>query len=158
MIGDSFLRGIRENVELSLNNKSGIYSMVRPGCDLNTLLESAKSVLGSLTHKDVILICGGSNDFNFDKDESIIDHIMDFIKTNHMNIVLANVLILYDLLYHSQVNKGIRSYHKKLMKITKEHKQVALIEIDRKYHTRHGLHFNKLGKLQLTNKITQMIY
>jgi hypothetical protein len=112
MIGHSFLRGIRENVELSLNNKSGIYSMVRPGCDLNTLLESAKSVLGSLTHKDAILICGGSNDFNFDKDESIIDHIMDFIKTNHTNIVPANVLILYDLSYHSQVNKGIRSYHK----------------------------------------------
>jgi len=41
MIGDSFLRGIRENVELSLNNKFGIHSMVKPGCDLNTLLESA---------------------------------------------------------------------------------------------------------------------
>ena len=51
MIGDSFLRGFRENVELSLNNKF---------------------VLGSLTHKDVILIFGGSNDFNFDKDETII--------------------------------------------------------------------------------------
>jgi hypothetical protein len=46
------------------------------------------------------------------------------------------------------------------MEITKEHKQVALIEtdIDRKYHTRHGLHFNKLGKLLLTNKITQTIH
>jgi hypothetical protein len=46
------------------------------------------------------------------------------------------------------------------MEITKEHKQVALIEIgiDRKYHTRHGLHFNKLGKLLFSNKITQAIY
>jgi len=43
------------------------------------------------------------------------------------------------------------------MEITKEHKQVALIEIDRKYHT-HGIHFNKLGKLLLTNKITQTMY
>jgi hypothetical protein len=47
MIGDSFLRGIRENVELSLNYKFGIYRMVKPGCELNTLLESARSVLGS---------------------------------------------------------------------------------------------------------------
>ena len=31
-------------------------------------------------------------------------------------------------------------------------------DIDRKYHTRHGLHFNKLGKLLFSNKITQMIY
>ena len=46
------------------------------------------------------------------------------------------------------------------MEITKEHKQVALIEIDidRKYHKRHGLHFNKLGKLLFSNKITQAIH
>jgi len=68
---------------------------------------------------------------------------MEFIKTNnHTNIVLTNVPVRYDLSYYLQENKGIRSFNKKLMEITKEHKQVALIElyIHRKYHTRHGLH------------------
>ena len=105
--------------------------MVKPGCELNTFLESANSVLGSLTQRDIILICGGSNDFNTGKGESIIDHIMEFIKTNnHTNIVLTNVPVRYDLSYYSPENKGIRSFNKKLMEITKEHKQVALIEID----------------------------
>ena len=64
--------------------------MVKKDCELNTLLESAKSVTGNLTHKDVIFICGGSNDFNFDKAESIIDHITEFIKTNnHTNIFFS---------------------------------------------------------------------
>ena len=47
-----------------------------------------------------------------------------------------------------------------MREITKEHKQVALIEIDvdKKYHIQHGLHFNKLGRLVLTDKVTQMIY
>jgi len=86
---------------------------------------------------------------------------MEFIKlNNHTNIVLANVSIQYDLSYYLQVNKGIRSYNKILMEIIKEYKQVALIEIDidRKYHIQHGLHFNKLGKLLFSNKITQAIY
>ena len=86
---------------------------------------------------------------------------MEFIKTNnHTNIVLTNVPFRYDLSYYSTEYKGIRSFNKKLMEITKEHKQVALIEIDtdRKCHTRHGLHFNKLGKLLFSNKITQAIY
>ena len=112
--------------------------MVKPGCELNTFLESANSVLGSLTQRDIILICGGSNDFNTGKGESIIDHIMEFIKTNnHTNIVLTNVPVRYDLSYYSPENKGIRSFNKKFMEIIKEHKQVALIErdIDRKYHT-----------------------
>ena len=109
-------------MELSRSNKFGIYSMVKPGCELNTLLESANNVLGSLTQRDIILICGGSNDFNADKGESIID-IMEFIKTNnHTNTVLTNVPIHYDLSYYSPENKGIRSFNKKLMEITKEHK------------------------------------
>jgi len=79
---------------------------------------------------------------------------MEFIKTNdHPNIVLANVPIRYYLSYYSQENKGISSFNKNLMEITKDHKQIAPIEIDidRKYHTRHGLHFNKLGKLLFSN-------
>jgi len=52
MVDDSFLGGIRENVELSLSNKFGIYCLVKPRCELNTLLESANSVLGSLTQRD----------------------------------------------------------------------------------------------------------
>ena len=92
MIGDSFLRGIRENVELSLSDKFGIHSMVKPGCELIPFLNQQIVFLGSLTQRDTILICGGSNDFNIDKGESIIVHIMEFIKTiNHTNIVLANV-------------------------------------------------------------------
>jgi len=44
------------------------------------------------------------------------------------------------------------------MEITKEHKLVALVEInvDRKYRTRHGLQFNKLRKLQFSSKIIQL--
>jgi len=114
----SFLRGIRENVELSLSNKFGIYSMLKPDCKLNTLLESANRASGSLTHKDVIFTCEGASDINSDKDESTIDHIMEFIKSNnHTNIVLANVPIWYDYSYYSQVNKGIRSYNKNLIEI-----------------------------------------
>jgi len=46
------------------------------------------------------------------------------------------------------------------LEIIKDHKQVAQIkiDIDRKYHTRHGLHLNKLGKLLFSNKIMQTIY
>jgi len=58
------------------------------------------------------------------------------------------------MIYHI-TRKKIREYdpfNKKLMEITEQHKQVALVETDtdRKYHTRHDLHFNKLGKLMFS--------
>jgi hypothetical protein len=40
MFGDSFLSGIRENVDLSLSSKYSLYSLVKPGCKLNCLIES----------------------------------------------------------------------------------------------------------------------
>jgi hypothetical protein len=159
IIGDSFLRGIREIVEFSSDN-FGIYSMVKPGCKLNTLLESAKSVVGRFTHKDAILICGGSNDLNNNNNESVIKDIMEFIKVNNHTNILASVSVPYDLTYYSQANTEIRSYNKKLMEIMNAHKQVALIEINThgKYHTRHGLHFNKEVPSVTPSKEQQKVY
>jgi hypothetical protein len=161
MIGDSFLRGIRDIVELSLSDKFGVYSMVKPGCKLNTRLESAKSVVGRLTHKDAILICGGSNDLNNNNNASVIKDITEFNKVNnHTNIILASVPVHYDLSYYSQANTEIRSYNKKLTEIMNAHKQVALTEIntDRKYHTRNGLHFNKEVPSVRPSKKQQKLY
>jgi hypothetical protein len=39
--GDSFFRGIRDNVELSISNRFGIHSFLQPGGDLDTILQSA---------------------------------------------------------------------------------------------------------------------
>ena len=64
MIGDSLLRGIWEPVELSLSNKFSTYRMVKPGCELKPLPESANRAAENLTQKDAV-ICGSSNDFNF---------------------------------------------------------------------------------------------
>jgi hypothetical protein len=161
MIGDSFLRGIRDNVDLSLSNKFSTYSMVKPGGDLKTILDSAKYAADSLTLEDVIVICGGSNDFNPEKAEPTTDHIRGFVKTYiRTNIVLTEVPARYDLSYYSHINKGIRSFNRKLLEIAAENKQLTLLEIgmDRKYHTRHGLHFNKPGKLLFSNRITEAIY
>jgi len=83
MIGDSFLRGIRENVELSLSNIFGIYSMDKAGCEPNMLLESANSVLGSLTQRVIILICGTSNDFNTHKGESVLIISWSSLRQSH---------------------------------------------------------------------------
>ena len=87
MFGDSFLRRIRENVALSLSSKYCTYSMVKPGCELNTLLESANRTAGNLTQNYVIVICGGSNNFNQNKVKLAINHIREFIERHsHTNI------------------------------------------------------------------------
>jgi hypothetical protein len=54
----------------------------------------------------------------------------------------------------------IWAYNRRVGEIIREQEQVTLMELDteRKNHTRHGLHFNKLGKWWLSHKITKSIY
>jgi hypothetical protein len=161
MIGDSFLRGIRENVELSTSNSFGIYSFLQPGGDLDTILQSAYIASEGLTHKDLICVCGGANDFNSVTEGPSIDNILEFIQSNkHTNVIFTNVPLRYDLSYYSLINEKIRAYNKRIGEIMREHEQVTLMELDteRKNHTWHGLHFNKLGKWWLSHKITKSIY
>jgi hypothetical protein len=161
LVGDSFLRGIRDNVELTTSGKFGIYSLMHPGGDLNTILQSAYKASEDLTHKDLIFVCGGTNDFNDANEGPNVDNITEFIQSNkHTNVIFANVPLRYGLSYYSQTNEKIRTYNRKLAEIIREHEEVTLMEMDteRKNHTRNGLHFNKLGKWWLSHKITTSIH
>ena len=87
MIGDSFLRGIRDNVELSTSDSFGIYSFLHPGCELDTILQAADKASKNLTHKDLIYVCGGTNDFNSDSEGPNVYNILEFIQSNkHTNV------------------------------------------------------------------------
>ena len=149
LIGNSFLRGFRDNVELSTSDKFGIYSLLKPGCDLDTILKSAYKASESLTHKDLICVCGGANDFNSDMEGPNVNNILEFIQSNkHTNVVFTNVPLRYDLSYYSQINEKIRAYNRRIGEIIHKYEKVTLMELDteRKNHTRHGLHFNRFGK------------
>jgi hypothetical protein len=159
MIGDSFIRGITDNVEMSISDRFGIYSLLHPGGNLDTILHSAYKASENLTKKDLIYVCGGTNDFISDTEGPNVDSILEFMQSNkHTNVIFANVPLRYDLSYYSQINENIRTYNRKIRETTQEHEQVALMELntERKNHTRHGLHFNKLGKWWLTYKIKKI--
>jgi hypothetical protein len=54
MTGDSyFLRGSAENVTTFLREKFNVYSVVKPGSDINTLMQSVKKDMNALTNKHV---------------------------------------------------------------------------------------------------------
>jgi hypothetical protein len=48
-----FLRGSAENVTTFLREKFDVYSIVKPGSDLNTLTQSVKKDMHTLANKDV---------------------------------------------------------------------------------------------------------
>ena len=105
--------------------------LLQPGCDLDTILQSAYKASKNLTHKDLIYVCGGANDFNSDAEGPNVDNILEFIQSNkHTNVIFTNVPLRYDLSYYSQINEKIRAYNRRIGEIIQEHEQVTLMELD----------------------------
>jgi hypothetical protein len=66
----------------------------------------------------------------------------------------------HDLIQSSCVNSEVKSFNRKLLKHTKAHQHVSILEIsdDENLFTTHGLHLNGLGKDKLSKQIVSLTY
>lgn len=73
-----------------------------------------------------------------------IKYVTNFIKVNnHTNITVLSVPHKHNLMEFSCVNKGIRSFNRKLIKNAKTFKHPTVLEMEREFFTPHGLHLNE---------------
>jgi hypothetical protein len=83
-----------------------------------------------------------------------------FLQTyNNTNIAIMNIPHRYDLDNDSRINLAIQKLNSKLKNMTKLLRHVSIVETDlnRKYYTKYGLHFNKAGKGGLARSIANLI-
>ena len=112
--------------------------------------------LENLTMNDFLIICIGTNDNDTKPTRNAIRNITDFIQSvNHSNIILISVPYRHDAPVYSHVNNKIKALNSKLLKLAKIFKHVNIIEPanNRLLFTKHGLHFNELGKELLSNQL-----
>ena len=76
-------------------------------------------------------------------------------KNNHANIILVNIPHRYDTANTNTVNDSTEKCHRRLEKLVKvsPHANFLKTEQNRKLYTRHGLHYNRLGKRYLFHQI-----
>ena len=81
-------------------------------------------------------------------------------KNNHTNIMLVNIPYRYDTENSSIVSDSIEKFNRRLEKLVKvsSHASFLKTEQNRKLYTRHGLHYNGLGKQYLFHQVALMVY
>jgi hypothetical protein len=159
MIGGGFLRGCAENVKTYLSRRYEVFNVLKPCAKVNTLINSLISDISKLTFKDLIILCGGTNDIGRNCSSSIVKKMIAFIRmNNHTNILKSSIPYRHDLASHSKLNKEIKAI-KKLLRISQAYYDTEMLIIDdnRKLYTRHGLHLNKVGRSVLTSQIARFI-
>jgi len=114
-----------------------------------------------LNHDDFLIICSGTNDLAINKTTLVFQNILNMVtKNNHTNNILVNIPYRYDMADTNTVNDGTEKFNKRLEKLTKisPHASFLKTEQNRKLYTRHGLHYNRLGKQYLFHQIGLMVY
>jgi hypothetical protein len=63
---------------------------VKPGSGTTKLFESAKGVISQLSHDDLIILCGGTNDYHINGFSLTFWNIKNYMMNNtHTNIPLT---------------------------------------------------------------------
>ena len=80
-------------------------------------------------------------------------------RNNHTHIILINVPHRYDTINTNTTNHDIEKFNKKLEKLTKLSPHARFLKTDqhRTLFTKHGLHYNRLGKQYLLHQVALMI-
>jgi hypothetical protein len=91
-MGDNHSRGLAEILQQNLGNEFKIQGTVKPGSDLDKVVNSKNSDLGKLTRKDVCIICGGTHDVGKNESKNGLCHLRKFIdKHKQTNMLVLSI-------------------------------------------------------------------
>ena len=155
ILGDSHARGIASELLQQSNHQFHTTGYVKPNATLTELLRTAKCELNKLSSKDTVIVIGGYNDIGkSDLNSNLTTRVKFLDDLQPTNVILAEILIRYDIGATLHISDQIKKYNKKLGKMTKSYKQVKLIKTttNREHYTKHGLHLNSRGKNQWQKK------
>ena len=160
IIGDSHVRGLSSELRCKLGDNYEIMGIVKPNADTNQLKSTASEEVNKLTQKDIMIYCGGANDMSKNNAGSGLHQEIKYLRSiQFTNIVVITVPHRYDLNFNSCVNEEIRRFNRRLTEIVNSLNKVTLVnaKMDRELCTRHGLHYNKKGKIEMAAKISSVI-
>ena len=155
ILGDSHARGCSQEVIHNLDHNVEVQGIVKPGANIETIVNTSTKDIEKLTKKDIVVVCGGTRYVG--KNESVkgLHQLKNFV-VNHSqtNFIVMCVPYRHDLDLNSCINDKVKVYNRKLKKYLKVCENTQIIEIDssRELFTKHGLHLNLKGKDQIAKE------
>jgi len=133
---------------------------VKPGANLQMIVNSSTETIQKLTKKDVVVVWGGIQDAGRNESEKGLCQIRNSVENlKHTNVIVMSVPYRHNLAPNSCVNHEVKVYNRELKKHLKVLENTCVIEVDteRDLFTKHGLHMNLKGNEHIAYKIIKMI-
>ena len=160
LIGDSHTRGCASKLGKYLGSEYEVTGTIMPGQRLQNVTKLARNEIAGLSHRDAVIIWGGSNDINRKESMKGLKHLNDFVnQRKNTNVMIVTAPHRHDLLITSCINNEVQNFNRKLHKIMKNKDNVRILEheTNREDCTQHGLHLNATGKDKVVKLMSQNI-
>jgi capsular polysaccharide biosynthesis protein len=154
------MRGCTSKLGEYLGPTYEVTETIMPGSRLQNVTKLAKDEIAGLSHRDVVIIWGGSNESNRNETNKGLKHLNEFVnQRNNTNVMIVTAPHRHDLLATSCVNNEVGTFNSKLHKIMKNEDNVRILDhqTTRKDFTQHGLHLNATGKSKVVKLMSQTI-
>jgi hypothetical protein len=161
ILGNIHLRGSDVILSSELSPQLKVFGVIRPGAGAEKIVNSFAEYLQNYHSHDVVLHAG-ANDVRVYKNKKgvALTQITKFIQRNYgTNIIILDIPQRYDLSSFLCVNSEIGEFNGKLKSIASLYNHVSLLEtnLKRDCFTKHGLHWNSLGKTLVVKLISLQI-
>ncbi|XP_014288290.1 uncharacterized protein [Halyomorpha halys] len=161
LLGDSHARYLADII-IEMLPGFKVEGSVKPGAKSKDVLSSIKNVLQDTGENDFVVTLSGTNDtFNDCLDEAksvVYNAVMD---ARYTNLVVCNVPNNYFEYDNPSVQNQILDFNKFYRNIVNSSKWAHLVDLkklkNRGFFTRHGMHFNLYGKIEICDLISHTI-
>jgi hypothetical protein len=149
VLGDSHLKHCVLELRNDLSSKLQVIGVIKPASIAENIANTSLNVIQNFGAHDAVILNAGSNDVDKKNLVAALTEIITHVQTSYgTNIIILDLPYGHDIQSPSLVNTRIKEFNRKLKKIIAPYNHVSLIETNlrRDFSTRHGLHWNKLGK------------
>lgn len=147
-------------MQYNLDQSAVVQGLIKPGANIEEIVSFSSKNIGNFTKKDIVVLCGGTQDVGKNETNKGIHKLKHFIDSHsHTNFIVLGVPHRHDLDLNSCVNNEVKVFNRKLKKRLKLCTNTQIVDIDssRDLYTRHGLHLNSKGKEQTVKEIVKTI-
>ena len=131
IIGDSHARGSASNMKHNLDDDFELTGSVKPGATTDSLISSITEDTKHLTDDGLLVFWGGTNDVSRNNSQKGFKSLTNFVEVHsHTNIILVCVPHRHDLPERSCVNREVKTFNRKLVKLMKPYQHVTVMRVD----------------------------
>lgn len=158
ILSDSHGRNLYNNIMTVWPNCTfNVSCIFKPNAGLSGVVNDLKALTESFTKEDYVVVIGGTNDVVHEGRQLIKTFQCILDRTSHTNVIMAGLPYRHDIPGWNNKISLINLELEKLVHYKSDATFLAINDLPRHMYTHHGLHFNRSGKIKISQMIKQLL-